>query len=300
MASKRRNMFYQNKKQETANLPPFCDCISYRPSDIMKPPQGTLPDEEITRLTSFKPRMTLKESQSTRTLSLNGLTVTATVSRKAMTLAPRRSPQTAPSTPTGRCEWDPCHSLTNVCQVVTRSPVSYSAGGRRFFFQDAKIKYLLNVQEKSSILNKLMSEGLQDIQSQKDGKLHVPISVVSCFLFSQQTDYLQHDPQTNLDAPTWSCGAQPEGLILTESNPSSPKPFVRSSTHPGDVEDLPDGCCFRRNNPVLPRRLLFNPRTQAIRPAKWKHTYAPGVRMVSVVSMPDYHAIGSGFDSGPR
>ncbi|KAL1137707.1 hypothetical protein AAG570_009403 [Ranatra chinensis] len=34
-------------------------------------------------------------------------------------------------------------------------------------------------------LNKLMSEDLQqDIQSQKDGKLHVPISVVSCFLFS--------------------------------------------------------------------------------------------------------------------
>ncbi|KAL1140235.1 hypothetical protein AAG570_000167 [Ranatra chinensis] len=32
------------------------------------------------------------------------------------------------------------------------------------------------------ILNKLMSEGLQDILSQKGGKLHVPISVVSCFL----------------------------------------------------------------------------------------------------------------------
>ncbi|KAL1140525.1 hypothetical protein AAG570_000455 [Ranatra chinensis] len=30
------------------------------------------------------------------------------------------------------------------------------------------------------------------------------------------------------------CGAQPECLILTESNPSSPKPFILSSTHPGE------------------------------------------------------------------
>ncbi|KAL1123791.1 hypothetical protein AAG570_001564 [Ranatra chinensis] len=38
MASKRRNMFYQNRKQETTeigtcNLPSFCDCMSCRPSD---------------------------------------------------------------------------------------------------------------------------------------------------------------------------------------------------------------------------------------------------------------------------
>ncbi|KAL1124763.1 hypothetical protein AAG570_001384 [Ranatra chinensis] len=39
MASKRRNMFHKNKTQETTeegrcNLPPFCDCMSCRPSDI--------------------------------------------------------------------------------------------------------------------------------------------------------------------------------------------------------------------------------------------------------------------------
>ncbi|KAL1140711.1 hypothetical protein AAG570_000641 [Ranatra chinensis] len=39
MASKRRNMFYESKKQDTTeigtcNLPAFCDCVSCRPSDI--------------------------------------------------------------------------------------------------------------------------------------------------------------------------------------------------------------------------------------------------------------------------
>ncbi|KAL1116091.1 hypothetical protein AAG570_005586 [Ranatra chinensis] len=39
MASERRNMFHKNKKQETTeistcNLPPFCDCMSCRPSDV--------------------------------------------------------------------------------------------------------------------------------------------------------------------------------------------------------------------------------------------------------------------------
>ncbi|KAL1132288.1 hypothetical protein AAG570_010245 [Ranatra chinensis] len=38
--------------------------------------------------------------------------------------------------------------------------------------------------ELTFVKNKLMSEGLQDIESQKDGELDVPISVVSCFLFS--------------------------------------------------------------------------------------------------------------------
>ncbi|KAL1138933.1 hypothetical protein AAG570_008995 [Ranatra chinensis] len=39
MASKYRNVFYKNKNQETTevgtcNLPPICDCMSCRPSDI--------------------------------------------------------------------------------------------------------------------------------------------------------------------------------------------------------------------------------------------------------------------------
>ncbi|KAL1123848.1 hypothetical protein AAG570_001619 [Ranatra chinensis] len=42
MASKRRNMFYENKKQETTgcNLPTFCDRMSCRPSDIIRGTSG--------------------------------------------------------------------------------------------------------------------------------------------------------------------------------------------------------------------------------------------------------------------
>ncbi|KAL1129202.1 hypothetical protein AAG570_013732 [Ranatra chinensis] len=49
------------------------------------------------------------------------------------------------------------------------------------------------------------------------------------------------DPEGRIDDATFSnlrssgCGAQPGSIILTESNPSSPKPFVLSSTHPGEV-----------------------------------------------------------------
>ncbi|KAL1121981.1 hypothetical protein AAG570_003389 [Ranatra chinensis] len=42
-----------------------------------------------------------------------------------------------------------------------------------------KILFKLKVVEYAKVLNKLMPGGLQDIESQKDSKLHVPISVVS-------------------------------------------------------------------------------------------------------------------------
>ncbi|KAL1139478.1 hypothetical protein AAG570_006462 [Ranatra chinensis] len=54
-----------------------------------------------------------------------------------------------------------------------------------------------------------MSEGLQDIQSQKDGKLHVPISVVyaSCSLLesgaSEVTDLLHQGMTFYLEEPNW-------------------------------------------------------------------------------------------------
>ncbi|KAL1123994.1 hypothetical protein AAG570_001764 [Ranatra chinensis] len=114
--------------------------------------------------------------------------------------------------------WDACNAGTSSCPADTFSPVAdlsprcppafvsllpVTPSGLRvdyywlytifYFFVDMAACSLLsaplNVEHVLALGPHLQLESLWDIHSQKDGKLRVPISAVSCFLFSLYCDY---------------------------------------------------------------------------------------------------------------
>ncbi|KAL1140456.1 hypothetical protein AAG570_000388 [Ranatra chinensis] len=222
MASKRRNMFYRNKKQETTEIGDHgaiasstgeggqrngtvkvlkCSALRLKVQhrfdfgfeEILL---GRFPDMQGLRYKFGERRNEWKCCfcchVRTGTIFLGVWHLMLQVLAMSMLLVIFRNPElmmeedTAPALPTPLSEVD----APRVMQTIENSQsvddfldrIGTPIDKYRAQLKKRGIEY--HELEEVMSINKLMSEGLKDTQSEKYGKLHAPISIVSCFLFS--------------------------------------------------------------------------------------------------------------------